>query len=46
MARVWRPGQQKKVYLYRILCTGTIEGTNTTFSLVSRLVMQQNNEIE
>jgi DNA repair and recombination RAD54-like protein len=25
MARVWRPGQQKKVYLYRVLCTGTIE---------------------
>jgi len=25
MARVWRPGQQKKVYLYRTLSTGTIE---------------------
>ena len=25
MARVWRPGQTKKVYLYRTLCTGTIE---------------------
>lgn len=25
MARVWRPGQQKKVYLYRTLCTGTVE---------------------
>lgn len=27
MARVWRPGQQKKVYLYRTLSTGTLEGT-------------------
>src|SRR4051812_4121880 len=26
MARVWRPGQQKEVYLYRLLSTGTIEG--------------------
>jgi DNA repair and recombination RAD54-like protein len=25
MARVWRPGQNKKVFLYRTLCTGTIE---------------------
>ncbi|PRP88270.1 hypothetical protein PROFUN_03379 [Planoprotostelium fungivorum] len=25
MARVWRPGQQKKVFLYRTLCTGTLE---------------------
>jgi DNA repair and recombination protein RAD54 and RAD54-like protein len=25
MARVWRPGQQKRVYLYRTLCTGTVE---------------------
>jgi len=25
MARVWRPGQLKKVYLYRTLSTGTIE---------------------
>lgn len=25
MARVWRPGQTKKVFLYRTLCTGTIE---------------------
>jgi len=25
MARVWRPGQTKKVFLYRLLCTGTIE---------------------
>lgn len=28
MARVWRPGQKKKVFLYRTLSTGTIEGTN------------------
>src|SRR5690606_2719685 len=26
MARVWRPGQEKKVFLYRTLATGTIEG--------------------
>jgi len=25
MARVWRPGQSKKVFLYRLLCTGSIE---------------------
>jgi len=25
MARVWRPGQKKKVFLYRTLSTGTIE---------------------
>lgn len=25
MARVWRPGQTKKVYLYRTLATGTID---------------------
>lgn len=27
MARVWRPGQQKLCYLYRVLSTGTLEGT-------------------
>jgi DNA repair and recombination protein RAD54 and RAD54-like protein len=25
MARVWRPGQKKRVHLFRLLCTGTIE---------------------
>jgi len=25
MARVWRPGQQKECFMYRLLCTGTIE---------------------
>lgn len=25
MARVWRDGQKKRVYVYRLLCTGTIE---------------------
>lgn len=25
MARVWRPGQTRKVYIYRLLTTGTIE---------------------
>jgi superfamily II DNA or RNA helicase len=25
MGRVWRDGQKKKVFLYRLLCTGTIE---------------------
>lgn len=25
MARVWRPGQKKKCFLYRFLCTGSIE---------------------
>lgn len=25
MARVWRDGQKKKVYIYRLLCTGTID---------------------
>ena len=25
MARVWRDGQQKNVFVYRLLCTGTIE---------------------
>ena len=25
MARVWRPGQQKRCYLYRTLSTGTLE---------------------
>lgn len=25
MARVWRDGQKKHVYVYRLLCTGTIE---------------------
>lgn len=25
MARVWRPGQDKKVFLYRLMSTGTIE---------------------
>lgn len=25
MARVWRPGQQKRVFLYRLLSTGTLE---------------------
>eukprot|EP01065_Artemidia_motanka_P014839 TRINITY_DN18667_c0_g1_i1.p1 TRINITY_DN18667_c0_g1~~TRINITY_DN18667_c0_g1_i1.p1 ORF type:complete len:1131 (+),score=275.36 TRINITY_DN18667_c0_g1_i1:70-3462(+) len=25
MGRVWRPGQRKKVFIYRLLCTGTIE---------------------
>lgn len=25
MARIWRDGQKKRVYVYRLLCTGTIE---------------------
>mmetsp|Transcript_6887 Transcript_6887/g.14188 ORF Transcript_6887/g.14188 Transcript_6887/m.14188 type:complete len:146 (+) Transcript_6887:1993-2430(+) len=25
MARIWRDGQNKAVYIYRLLCTGTIE---------------------
>lgn len=25
MARVWRDGQKRKVFIYRLLCTGTIE---------------------
>jgi DNA repair and recombination protein RAD54 and RAD54-like protein len=25
LARVWRPGQQKECFIYRLLCTGTIE---------------------
>lgn len=32
MARVWRPGQKKKVFLYRTLSTGTIEGMNLSNS--------------
>ena len=27
MARIWRPGQQKKCYIYRLFSTGTIEET-------------------
>jgi hypothetical protein len=27
MARVWRPGQKKLCYLYRVLSTGTLEGS-------------------
>uniref|UniRef100_A0A7S4UQR3 Helicase C-terminal domain-containing protein n=1 Tax=Paramoeba aestuarina TaxID=180227 RepID=A0A7S4UQR3_9EUKA len=25
MARVWRPGQKKECFIYRLLCTGTVE---------------------
>ena len=46
MARVWRPGQQKECFIYRLLCTGTVEEKIyqrqlTKNALSTRIVEQQ-----
>eukprot|EP01094_Clydonella_sp_ATCC50884_P001697 TRINITY_DN11277_c0_g1_i1.p1 TRINITY_DN11277_c0_g1~~TRINITY_DN11277_c0_g1_i1.p1 ORF type:complete len:347 (+),score=69.21 TRINITY_DN11277_c0_g1_i1:1655-2695(+) len=49
MARVWRPGQKKDCYIYRLICTGTIEEKIyqrqvTKMALSSAIVEKQTND--